>query len=124
MLLPAFYLRMKSRVEHDNSKYTHKKQISNYIDEQCYSLANECAQSTVVTRKINHRPNHRYLQRQSTAEEEFDVVDVESSRRGISPTTTTMTIVSPMTLPPPTQNSMIVFADEFELFRDQPVSYV
>ncbi|UMM17461.1 hypothetical protein L5515_013997 [Caenorhabditis briggsae] len=96
---------------------------SSLEQEKCYSLANECAQSTVVTRKINHRPNHRYLQRQSTAEEEFDVVDVESSRKGINPTTT-MTIVSPMTLPQPTQNSMIVFADEFELFRDQLVSYV
>lgn len=93
---------------------------------QCFSLANECVQSTVVQTN-NHRipnRNHRFLQRQATAEEDFDV-DVEPTpirkQHGMN-TVPPMTIVSSMTLPP--QNSMIVFADEFELFRDQPVSYV
>uniref|UniRef100_A0A8R1IED5 Uncharacterized protein n=1 Tax=Caenorhabditis japonica TaxID=281687 RepID=A0A8R1IED5_CAEJA len=81
--------------------------------QQCFYSAKECVDPPA--RSAIHRA-HRFLPRQSTAEDELFDVDAETARKAARATLPQTQTAH--------QNSMIVFADEFELFRDQPVSYV
>ncbi|CAB3404252.1 unnamed protein product [Caenorhabditis bovis] len=94
--------------------YEKKPTIEN-SHSKCFSSANKCVvcqprSSTSPALQIQHRA----LRRQSSHADEDDEDNISNIRivNDVSTTSPTMT------------TNLIVFADEFELFRDQPVSYV